>query len=108
MLADRVHRLAEKVVHAHSRQFYRILKCQENALFGTFVRIHIEQILTLVDRRAARYFIVLTSCQHGCERALAGSVRSHDGVNLTRVHREVDALEDLDVLDPGLEIGDFE
>ena len=40
--------------------------------------------------------------EHTGQRALAGAVGSHDGVNLTGVHRQGDALENVLVVDAGL------
>ena len=46
--------------------------------------------------------------EHLGERALARAVRSHDGVDLARLHREVDALEDFLVADARVQVLDFQ
>ena len=46
--------------------------------------------------------------QHLRQRALAGAVRTHDGVHLAGVDREIDALEDLLVAGARVKVSDFQ
>ena len=52
--------------------------------------------------------VARTAGQHVGERALAGAVRSHDGVHLAGLHREGEAPQDLLVADAGVKVFDLE
>ena len=68
----------------------------------------LEEVLTLVLHRSAEHFVCGIPGEHLRERGLAGAVRSHHGVHLARIHREVDALEDFLIADGGVKIFDFD
>jgi hypothetical protein len=74
---------------------------------GTFLGRQFEDVLTIEAGRPFGHFVGRVTGKHIGQRALAGSVRTHDGVNFTRVDREVNPLEDFLVLDRRVKILDF-
>ncbi len=74
---------------------------------GSLIGLQLEDILAIEPGRSLGDFEGRVASQHVGEGALAGSVGTHDRVDLTRVDRQVHALEDLLVLDRGVKIFDF-
>ena len=107
MLALGVHRGLEEVGVVHAGDLDRILEGHEDAFAGALVRIHLEQVLALEQHFAAGDLVFGVPGQRARERALAGSVRSHDGVHFTGLHGEIDPLQDLFVFGANLQIFDF-
>ena len=95
LLALGVERRLEEVGVVHAGNLDRILERHEHAFAGALVGIHVEQILAVVEDLAAGDFVAGMPGQRAGERALARAVGPHDGVHFARVHREVDAAEDL-------------
>src|SRR6185436_673030 len=56
---------------------------------------HLGQILAVEKDLAARHFVRAAPRQDLSQCALPGAVRTHDGMNLTRLHGEIDPLQDL-------------
>ena len=69
---------------------------------------HLEDVLAVVADRALGHLVGRVAGDDVGERALAGAVRPHQRVDLALVDRQVDALEDLLVLDRGVQILDLE
>ena len=90
----------QKLRIRNTRHFDRILKRHEHAFARTLVRRHLEQVAALVKNLARGHFILRMSGEHLRQRRLAGTIRSHDGVNLALVNRQVDALEYFSAIDP--------
>ncbi len=82
VLADRIERGLQEVGVVHARNLDRVLKRHEQALARARLRIHGEQILPLVLDRTRRDLVLGMPGEHAGERALAGTVRPHDGVHL--------------------------
>ena len=108
MLALRVQRGLQKVRVVHAGDLDRVLERHEHAFARAFVRIHREQVLAVVEHFAARHLIFRVPRERAGQRALAGAVGPHDRVDLALADREVDALEDLLVVDFDLQVPDFE
>ena len=73
--------------------FHRILESEKQPGARAFLGAHRQQIATLEHHGPASHFVILTAGQDLSQRALAGAVRSHDGVNLACVDRKIDAVE---------------
>ena len=86
----------------------RILEGQEDAFAGALLGVHVEQVLAAVDDFAAGDLVAVAPGEDAGQRALAGAVRPHDGVDFAGVDGEVDAFEDLPALDAGGEVSDGE
>ena len=86
----------------------RILEGEKDSGLGPLLRLHVEEILALVEHRAVRHRVGRVAGEHLCQRALAGAVWTHDGMNLTGVDGEIDALEDFLVSGAGPEAFDFQ
>src|SRR6266550_2927207 len=72
-----------------------ILKCHEDAFTSTLIGSHLEQIFAFVDDLALRHFVSRMSGENFGQRRFTRAVGTHDGVNLTLLHSQIDALEDL-------------
>ena len=86
----------------HARNFGRVLRADEEAGIGTFVDFHLEQVLavefygTAIDMVGAAIDMVGgVACNHFGERAFAGAVRAHDGVDFSRLDLKIDPFQDL-------------
>ena len=91
----RVQRRLEEVGVVHAGDLDRVLERHEHAFAGALLGIHVEQVLAVELDRAAGDFVGGMPGQHAGERALARAVGPHDGVHLARLHREVDALQNV-------------
>jgi len=78
------------------------LEGQEQALGGPLFRLQLQQLLVVQPGSAASHLVAVASGQHVGQGALAGAVGAHDGVHLARPYLQVDAFEDLFVVDGGL------
>jgi hypothetical protein len=107
-LADLVVRGPEKVGVADPGDLDRILERQEQARLGPCFRLEIEQILPPVPDGAAGDLVGRVACQYLGQRALAGSVGTHDRVHLARIDREVDAPKDFLVAGARAKVSDFQ
>ena len=95
VLADGVERRLEEVGVGDAGDLDRVLEREEHAFAGPLLGVHVEQVLALVEDLALGDLVGVAAGQDAGERALAGAVRPHDGVDLAGVDRQVDALEDL-------------
>ena len=82
-----------EVDHADSRNLHRILETEEDTLAGTVLRWHLQQILAIEDDLARSDRIGRATRQNSREGALAGAIRTHHSMHLTRVDGEVDPFQ---------------
>src|SRR6185437_7989443 len=80
----------------------------EDAITGAFVRVHVEEILAVVGDLARGDLVFGMPGQRAGQRALARSVRTHDGVHFAGVDMQIDPFEDLFALGLDLEILDIQ
>ena len=80
---------------------------EENALAGSLVDSHFQQVLPLENDLALGDFVVLASGQYMGQRTLTGTIRSHDRVNFSSVDGQVDAPQDLGLFRAGVQVFDF-
>ncbi len=107
-LALGVQRRAQEIHGGDAGNLDRILERQEHALGGALVRRHLQQVLALEQDLAAGDLIAGLAGDDMGQRRFAGAVRPHDRVHLALVHGERKPMEDLAILDPNLQILDFE
>ena len=107
-LALGIERGAQERHGRDTRDFHRILERQEHALRRTFVRRHLQQVLTVEQDFAAGDLIARLAGDDVAERRLAGAVRPHDGVDFALVHGERKPVENFTLLDTDLQIFDLE
>ena len=81
VLALGVERGLEEVGVGDAGDLDRILERHEHAFACALVGIHLEKVVPLVDHFAARNHVLRVPGQHTRERALAGTVWPHDGVD---------------------------
>src|SRR5205085_11615564 len=111
VLSDGVDGGLEEVVGADAGDLDGILEPEEDALAGPLLGGHGEQVLAVPADEAVGDLVGLAAGEHLAERALAGAVLAHDGVDLALVDGQVNALEDLPPAgggDAGVEVLDFE
>jgi hypothetical protein len=104
----RVERGAQKRHRGDAWDLQRILKGEEEALGGAFVRLHGEHVLAVEQHLAVGDRVIRLAGEHVSERRLARAVRAHDGVDLARVHREVQSVQNLPAVDFDGQILDFQ
>ena len=79
----------------HARNFGRVLRADKEAGVRAFVDFHFEQVLAVQFYGAAIDMVSGVPCNHFGERAFAGAVRAHDGVDFSRLDLEIDPFQDL-------------
>ena len=104
MLPMGVHRRLQELPRAHARQLNRILERQKYAFAGARLRVHLQQILPLVDHFAGGNGVLRPARQHIRKRTFAGAVRPHNRMHLADVHGEAYALQNLGVVDGDLQV----
>jgi len=102
MHADLIQRSLHKIDCAHTGYFDRILECEKNTLLSAFLWFHLKEVPSEIIDLSFGHNIFFTTCENRCERALAGTVGSHNRVHFTSLHLQVDTVEDLLVIDVGL------
>ena len=100
-------RRLEEVGVVHAGDLDRVLERHEHAFARALVRIHVEQILAVVGHLAAGDLVLGMPGRRPRQRALAGPVRAHDGVDFAGVDVQVDPLEDLLAFGANLQILDI-
>ena len=108
VLADGIERGFEEVHVADAGYLDRILEGEEHALASAIFRRKLQQVLAVVRDLTAGDVVELAAGEHLGERALAGAVGAHDGVDLTGVNRKIDPFQDFASRDFGVEIFNFE
>src|SRR5437867_2610568 len=108
VLATLVERGAEEVGAVHARNLDRVLKGEEDAFAGALLGVEFEQVFALVDDFAGGDVVAFAAGEDRGQRALAGAVRAHDGMDFAKPEGEIDAVEDFFVLHTGVEVLDGE
>ena len=108
VLADGVDGGAQEVGVGDAGDLDGILEGEEDAFAGALLGVHVEQVLALEEDLALGDLVGVAAGEDAGERALAGAVGPHDGVDLAGVDLEVDAAEDFLVVDAGVEVVDGE
>ena len=88
-----------KIGHRHAGNLDRILEAEEQPQPRPILDRHRQQVVPLKSRRSCRHGELLVSGQHRRQRALARTVGPHDRMYLAGLHVEVDAPQDLLVVD---------
>ena len=83
MLASCIDGGAQEVEVADAGNLDRVLEREEDTFAGAFLRRQLKQILTQIGDRAGSDFEGIPARNHLGQGALAGAVRSHDGVDFT-------------------------
>ena len=98
---------AHEVDHRDSRNFNRILESEEKSLVAPYFRRKRKKVFAAEFHLPARYGIGRISRENHRQSGLARSVRTHYGVNLARIHFEIDAAQYFTAVDFGMQIADF-
>src|SRR5436309_2721536 len=93
LLPPHVQRVPEEIRYAHARDGRRVLEREEDALPRALVRGELEDVLPLVEDGSLGHLVFWIPHQRVRERALARSVRSHQGVDLALVHGQGKTLQ---------------
>src|SRR5690606_19631308 len=107
-LALRIERLAQELDVGDAGNLDRVLKTEEQASGGPFVRLERKQVLTCERDRATSDLVPWAAAEHIGQRRLARAVRPHDRVHFARVHGEREPVKDRRAADGGVEIIDLE
>ena len=86
----------------------RVLEGEEDALARPGLGVERGEVGAVVEDLAVGDLVLLAAGEDAGERALARAVGPHDGVDLPGFDLEVDALEDLVVVDGYVEVVEFE
>ena len=89
-----VYRCFQEVEVADAGDFYRVLEGEEDAGAGALVRLHFQQVATVVGDAAFGDDVAFTPGDDVRQRRFAGPVRPHDGVYFARADAQVDAVQD--------------
>ena len=108
IFANCVERGAHEICIAYSRNLHRILECQKDAFASRVFSFHGEEVFAVIKNLAVGYVVCFAPCQHLRERTLAGAVRAHDGMHLSRVHGEVNSLQDLVIINLNVQVLNFQ
>jgi len=90
--ADGVQRGLEEIHVADAGDFHGILESEENAGLGALFGVEFEQVFAVIGDGTFGYGVELTAGQDLRQRALAGAVGAHDGVDFAGIDGEVDAF----------------
>ena len=108
MLAFGVHSRLEELPGPDAGQFEGVLEGQKHAFSGAFLRLHCQQVLTLIDHFAGGNLVVRLAGEDVGQRALSRAVGSHDCVDFAGTDLEVDAVQDVCVGHLDVETADLE
>ena len=106
--ADGVERRFHEIRIGHAGNFHRVLKSQEDARAGALLGGEIGQRLAIEVDMSLRHRDLGEPGEDVGEGALAGSVRPHHRMNLTGIYDEVDALENLGISCPSMQVRNLE
>src|SRR4030095_8575560 len=84
----------KKLSIRYARNLDWILKRHEHAFTSTLVGRHFQQVSALVAHLSRRHFVIRRASQNFREGGFAGTIGSHNGVNLTLVNGEVYSAKD--------------
>ena len=92
--ADRIQGSLQEVVVVHAGNFDGILEGDEDALARADLGLQAQQVLAVEEHLTLGHLDRGASGKRSCKRALARTVRPHDGVHFAGLNRQVDALQD--------------
>src|SRR5690606_18964529 len=107
MATYRVDGGAQKIRVGHARDFDGVLEGHEQPGAGALFNGELEQVVSHVGNATAGDLEGLAPRQHLRQGAFTGAVGAHDGVNLARVYRQVQAFQNLLVFDRSVQILNF-
>ncbi len=107
MLTDLVQRCPQEVGTVHARNLDGILESHENAFLRPLIGVQIQEIRPFIQDLTVSDVIGFVSRKDLGQRALAGPVRPHDGVDFTGLDGQVDPLENFGVLNTRVQILDL-
>ncbi len=84
-----------------------MLKAEEKAEVGAFVRVEFENIFAVESGGAGGDFVGGMAHEDFAKGAFAGAVFAHNGVDFAGFDGESEAFEDFFVVDAGVEVGDL-
>ena len=93
VFAHRVDRRLEQIDITHAGDLHRVLKGEKHPFAGPLLGRQLEKVIALEPYFAAHHLITLAARQDIGQGALAGTVGPHDGVHLTGLDLEIDALK---------------
>lgn len=96
----------QKSRRAHSGDLYRVLEREENTGLRPFIHFHFQQVLPFEGDGTFGHFILLAPGQYIGQRALARSVRPHNGMHFTGFDLKVKTLQNEFVINTHLQIFD--
>ena len=108
LLALGVDRHAQEVGDRHAGDRDRVLEGEEQACLGAVVRLGLGDVLAFEGDRALGDLVGGVAEQGVGHRRLAGAVGPHQGVDLAPADVEVDAPEDLALLDAHMQVSDLQ
>ena len=99
-----IHSSTHKVHHAHTRDFHRILETKEDSFMATIFGAQLQQILSIKSDRTFCYLKSRITHQYGGKRTFTGTIRSHNSVHLTGIHRQVNTFQYLFAINAGMQV----
>src|SRR3954453_5523125 len=108
LLAARVDRHPQEVGDRDAGDGDRVLEGEEETRVRAVLGVGLGDVLALEADRALGDLVVRVAQDGRGERRLAGAVGPHQGVQLALADAQVDALEDLAILDADMEVADLQ
>ena len=106
--AQCVQRGLQEVDVVDARNLHRVLEGEEESLARALLGRHREQVAAEVGGAAGDDLESRAAGEDAGQRALARTVRPHDRVDFARAHRERQAVEDLPLAGPHLQVPHLE
>ena len=106
--ANGVHRRLEELPRADAGQLHRVLHGEEHAGAGAVFGEPLDDVFAIVEYLAVRNGVLRASGDDVGERAFAGAVGPHDGVDFAGGDRQADAFEYGGVFYRSAKVSDFE
>src|SRR6478672_11840054 len=107
VLAAGIDRHAQEIRHRHAGDGGRVLEGEEQPGLGPVLRVGLGDVLALEGDLALGDLVAGVAHDRVGQRGLAGPVRAHQRVDLALRHLQVDALEDLAILDADVQVLDL-
>ncbi len=98
--------MPQEIGDRHARDHRRILKRQEDSGLRPLVGFERQQINSIERDRTGRDLVIRVPHQGVAEGALAGAVRTHQGVHLALAERQIHPAQDLFFPDGHVQIFD--
>src|SRR5690606_10552912 len=105
-----LYRETQEVRNGDTGDLHRVLERQEDTRTGTFIRLQLQEVLTLEDHTARGHLVRRVPTQYLRQRALPRAVRPHDRMDLTGLQLQVHTPQDLGPLlgDRGVQIDNLQ